>query len=159
MQFEEFVAPSTGKSIQAAVNGNAIVPVDKVSIYARGGVADVSQELRALQDLKQGSRKVFDANPGNVDRLDQLKSMQHNYERSTAMARELDKVGLTNTLANNNILINHLLETGQSVGPANRVWVPSLLEGPNGALQVKSTWKIMDDNRAYLNTLMFVPVK
>lgn len=57
------------------------------------------------------------------------------------------------------MIINHLLKTGQSVGPANRVWVPSFLEGPNGALHVKSTWKILDDNRAYLNTLMFVPVK
>ena len=159
LQLEEFVAPSTGKSVQAAVNGNAIVPVDKVSIYARGGVADVSQELRVLQNLKQSSRKLFDANPENFDRLDQLKLMQHNYERSKAMARELDKVGFTNTPANNKILINHLLETGQLVGPANRVWVPSVLEGPNGALQVKSTWKIMDDNRAYLNTLIFVPVK
>jgi len=60
---------------------------------------------------------------------------------------------------NNNLLINHLLDVGQTVSPTNRLWVPSLLEGPNGSLQVKSTWKIMNDNRAYLNTLMFVPVK
>jgi hypothetical protein len=159
LQLEEFIAPSTGKSIQAAVEGNAIVPIDKVSIYARGGVADVSEELRALQALKQSSRKEFDSNPANADRLDQLKSMQHNFDRSSEMGRQLENVGLTNTPANNNLLINHLLQTGQSVGPENRVWVPSLLEGPNGVLQVRSTWKIMSDDRAYLNTLMFVPIK
>lgn len=159
IEFEEFIAPSTGRRIQAAVHGNAIVPIEKVSIYARGGVADVSQELRALQNLKQNSRKLFDADPANIDRLDQLKALQHNYERSAAMARELDNIGLTNTPENNNILIKHLLETGQSINSANRVWVPSLLKGPAGVVQVKSTWKIMDDNRAYLNTLMFVPVK
>ncbi|MES2740628.1 MAG: hypothetical protein V4754_06720 [Pseudomonadota bacterium] len=102
---------------------------------------------------------MFDANPENTARLKQLNQMQHNFDRSTDMAKRLDSIGLTNTEANNNLLINHLLGTGQSVNSANRLWVPSIFEGPNGALQVKSTWKILDDNRAYLNTLMFVPVK
>jgi hypothetical protein len=159
LQIEEFIAPSTGKSIQAAVNGNAIVPIDKISLYARGRVADVSEELSAFQQYKQSARKMFDANPANIDRLEQLKSMQHNFDRSSDMASQLENIGLANTKANNDFLINHLLDTGQNITPLNRLWAPSQIEGPNGVLQVKSTWKILDDNRAYLNTLMFVPIK
>ncbi len=158
LQLEEIIAPN-GRSIQTAVDGNAIVPLDKIAIYARGGVADVSEELSAWNQYKQGARKMFDANPENAARLKQLNDMQHNFDRSIDMGKRLDSIGLTNTEVNNNLLINHLLDTGQGVNPANRLWVPSIFEGPNGALQVKSTWKILDDNRAYLNTLMFVPVK
>ena len=109
------------------LKGKAVVPVDKISVYARGGVADVSQELRALQHFKQTSRKTFVAEPANAARLKQLKSMQHNYERSAAMARELENVGLTDTPANNEVIIRSLLETGQAVNAQNRVWVPGLL--------------------------------
>jgi hypothetical protein len=158
LRLEEIVAPN-GKTIQTAVNGNAVVPIEKVKIYARGKVVDVSEELRALNQYRQKARKMFDANPENAARLKQLKKMQHNFDRSVDLKQRLEDIGLPNSEANNNLLINHLLDTGQGVNSANREWVSSILKGPSGSLQVKSTWKILGDNRAYLSTLVLVPVK
>jgi len=38
-------------------------------------------------------------------------------------------------------------------------WVPSVLEGVNGKLQVLSSWKIFDEGRQYLTTFRFKPIK
>jgi hypothetical protein len=70
----------------------------------------------------------------------------------------LEKAGLTDTPENNKLITEHLLEVGNKVTPDNRTWVPSILKGPNGNLKVESTWKILNDGRAYLSTLKFKPV-
>ncbi|MEF2269951.1 hemagglutinin repeat-containing protein [Janthinobacterium sp. LS2A] len=158
LKMEEITAPN-GKNITVAVDGNAIVPTDKVAIYARGKVADVGEELNAWNQYKQGARKIFDANPENATRLDTLNKMQKNFDRSNDMGNSLEKIGLIDNDRNNNLIINHLLDTGNGVNSENRLWLPSVLEGPQGTLKVKSTWKILDDNRVYLNTIMLVPIK
>lgn len=141
------------------MDGNAAVPLDKVNIYARGKVADVTEELRTLQQFKQTNRKLFDADPNNAKLLDKLKSQKHNFDRSSDMARHLETVGLSDTPANNQMITEHLLRVGNKVTAENRVWVPSTLKGPNGNLQVESTWKILEDQRAYLTTLKLMPSK
>lgn len=156
-KLETFRAPTTGKAIVAAVDGNAIVPLDKVNIYSRGKVPDVTEELRDLQRLKQSNRKLFDSSPTNAERLEQLKSQKHNLDRSKDMARHLEEAGLPDTPENNNELIAHLLQVGNKVTPDNRTWVPSTFTGPKGTLKVESTWKILDDQRAYLTTLKLIP--
>lgn len=157
-QLKEIVAPN-GKTITVAVEGNAVVPLDKVNVYARGGSPDVSDELSALQTIKQQSRKSFDADPANQQRLDQLKNMQHNYERSQDMARLLEGIGLPNSVQNNERIIANLLKTGNTVTPDNRVWVPAQLDGPNGSLMINSTWAILPDKTSYLSTLRLMPIK
>ncbi len=159
LKIEKFKAPKSGKVIGAAVDGNAAVPLDKVNIYSRGKVADVTEELRALQRFKQTDRKLFDADPSNAKLLDQLKAQKHNFDRSSDMARHLEGIGLSDTPANNQMIIEHLLQVGNKVTPENRLWVPSTLKGPNGNLQVESTWKILEDKRAYLTTLKLMPSK
>ncbi|WP_143074257.1 hypothetical protein [Roseateles sp. YR242] len=104
------------------------------------------------------NRKAFDLDPGNQVRIDQLKNMQHNFERSQAMAQNFESIGLKNTLENNDLILRNLLETGQSVTPTNRVWVPGTLTGPNGSLRVNSTWAILPDGTNYLSTLRFMPI-
>lgn len=156
-KLETFRAPTTGKSIVAAVDGNAIVPLDKVNIYARGKVPDATAELRELQNLKQRDRKLFDSSPKNAIRLKQVKDLAHNLERSQDMSKRLENIGLPDTPENNDILIKHLLEVGNKVSPEQRTWVPSTLTGPKGTLKVESTWKILDDQRAYLTTLKLIP--
>lgn len=157
-KLESFRAPTTGKNIVAAVDRNAIVPLDKINVYARGKVPDVTTELRDLQKLKQSDRKLFDSSPENANRLEQLKAQKHNLERSKDMSRHLDDIGLPDTLDNNEALIKHLLEVGNKVTPEQRTWVPSTLAGPKGTLKVESTWKILNDQRAYLTTLKFIPI-
>jgi hypothetical protein len=159
LKIELFTAPQTGKVIEAAVDGNGVVPLDKVNIYARGKVADDPSKLRELQRFKQNNRKLFDADSNNAKLLDKLKKQRHNFDRSQGMKDQLENIGLLDTPENNQMLIEHLLEVGNKVTPKNREWVPSILKGPNGSLKVESTWTILDDGRAYLSTLKFIPIK
>ena len=138
LQRSEITAPN-GPTIRVVSQDNVVVPVDKVEVYARGGSPDPFQELSALQAFKQQERKVFDLDPSNQIRIDQLKNMQHNFERSQAMAKNLESIGLHNTIENNDLILRNLLETGRSVTQENRVWVPGTLNGPNGSLRVNST--------------------
>ncbi|MFY1020522.1 hypothetical protein [Ectopseudomonas khazarica] len=157
-KLESFRAPATGKNIVAAVNGNAIVPLDKVNIYARGKVPDVTAELRDLNKLKQSNRKLFDSSPENEKRLEKLNAQKHNLERSKDMSRRLEDIGFPDTPENNEALIKHLLDVGNEVTPERHTWVTSTLTGPKGTLKVESTWKILDDHRAYLTTLKLIPI-
>jgi len=159
LQIKEFEAPQTGKKIRAAINEKAAVPLDKVDIYARGKVKSVKPELDELQRLKQSNRKLFDADPNNEKKLKDLKDKHHNYERSISMNKELEAAGLMDTPLTNQKITENLLEVGKTVTPANRQWVPSIIEGPNGKLKIESTWKILDDGTAYLTTFKFIPIK
>ena len=111
---QKFTAPYFGKIINVAVDGDAIVPLDKVNIYARGKVKNVKEELRTLQRFKQTRRKIFDIDPQNDINLQRLKNLHHNWERSVDMNKNLELIDLADTPANNEKIINHLLEVGQS---------------------------------------------
>jgi hypothetical protein len=158
LKIEEFTAPSTGKVIKTYVDRNAVVPVDKVEKFMRGNVQDVSSELKEMNKFKQQNRKLFDSDPANAKRLDKLKDMQKNYNRSKALNQNLESIGLNNTPENNKTIFKNLLEAGNNVTPETREWFPSILEGPNGKLQMESTWKILDDGRKYLSTVVTKPI-
>ena len=135
------------------------MPISKISIYAMGQVAMYPQEeLRQLQQLKQGSRKEFDKNPENERRLNQIKKLRHNYERSQAMFASIQQVGLTNSAEDINKIISHLLDIGELVTLETRVDYPSEIEGLRGRLKVLSTWVILPDETQYLSTLKLVPI-
>jgi hypothetical protein len=116
------------------------------------------EELRQLQQLKQGSRKEFDKNPENERRLNQIKKLRHNYERSQAMFASIQQVGLTNSAEDINKIISHLLDIGELVTLETRVDYPSEIEGLRGRLKVLSTWVILPDETQYLSTLKLVPI-
>jgi hypothetical protein len=130
-----------------------------MSIYAMGRVAMYPQEeLRQLQQLKQGYRKEFDKNPENERRLNQIKKLRHNYERSQSMFVSLQQVGLTNSAEDINKIISHLLDIGEQVTLEIRVDYPSEIEGSRGRLRVLSTWVILPDETKYLSTIKLVPM-
>lgn len=114
--------------------------------------------MRQLQQLKQGSRKEFDKNPENERRLNQIKKLRHNYERSQAMFASIQQVGLTNSAEDINKIISHLLDIGELVTLETRVDYPSEIEGSRGRLKVLSTWVILPDETQYLLTLKLVPM-
>jgi len=135
------------------------VPINKISIYAMGKVAMYpEEELRQLQQLKQRSRKEFDKNPENERRLNQIKKLRHNYERSQAMFVSIQQVGLTNSAEDINKIISHLLDIGEQVTLEIRVDYPSEIEGSRGRLRVLSTWVILPDETKYLSTIKLVPM-
>jgi len=116
------------------------------------------EELRQLQQLKQGYRKEFDKNPENERRLNQIKKLRHNYERSQSMFVSLQQVGLTNSAEDINKIISHLLDIGEQVTLEIRVDYPSEIEGSRGRLRVLSTWVILPDETKYLSTIKLVPM-
>jgi hypothetical protein len=135
------------------------VPIRKISIYAMGQVAMYPQaELRQLQQLKQESRKEFDKNPENEHRLNQIKKLRHNYERSQSMFISIQQAGLNNSVEDINKIISHLLDIGELVNLETRADYPSEIEGSRGRLRILSTWKILPDETKYLSTIKLVPM-
>jgi hypothetical protein len=135
------------------------VPINKISIYAMGKVAMYpEEELRQLQQLKQGSRKEFDKNPENERRLNQIKKLRHNYERSQAMFVSIQQAGLNKSVEDINKIISHLLDIGELVNLETRADYPSEIEGSRGRIRILSTWVILPDETKYLSTIKLVPM-
>jgi len=116
------------------------------------------EELRQLQQLKQKARKEFDKNLENERRLNQIKKLRHNYERSQSMFVSIQQIGLTNSAEHINKIISHLLDIGEQVTFEARVDYPSEIEGSRGRLRILSTWKILPDETKYLSTIKLVPM-
>ena len=115
-------------------------------------------ELRQLQQLKQESRKEFDKNPENEHRLNQIKKLRHNYERSQSMFISIQQAGLNNSVEDINKIIAHLLDIGELVNLETRADYPSEIEGSRSRLRILSTWKILPDETKYLSTIKLVPM-
>lgn len=162
LKTEEIVAPASGKTVKVYSDAESIVPVDKIEKYVRGKVdvdiSAVKKEIRELNEFKNTQRKLFDQNPDNAKRLETLKKMQHNFERSDAMRKSLEAIGLVDTPKNNQLIAEHLLNVGKQVTEANRLDVPSILQGPNGSVKVLSTWSIVD-GKPYLSTIKLITIK
>ncbi len=122
----------------------------KVAMYPK-------QELRQLQEMKQTARKEFDKNLDNEQRLEHIKKLRHNYERSQEMFASIKKIGFTDSVEDINNIISHLLLVSESVSFETRVDHPSELEGPSYQIKVLSTWVILPDNTKYLSTIKFIP--
>ena len=116
------------------------------------------EELRQLQQLKQRSRKEFDKNPENERRLNQIKKLRHNYERSQAMFVSIQQAGLNKSVEDINKIISHLLDIGELVNLETRADYPSEIEGSRGRIRILSTWVILPDETKYLSTIKLVPM-
>jgi hypothetical protein len=150
--------PGTDRTIACAKKGSVLVPIGKVEVYAMGKVSMYpKEELRSLQDMKQRQRKEFDRDPENEAKLEKIKGLKHNYERSQEMLRSLESIGIVDSAAGVRQVLQHLLDAGQDVTLETRQDRPSILEGSIGKLKVLSTWKILPDESKYLSTVKFIP--
>lgn len=148
----------TGQFVPCAKKGSVLVSLAKVEIYALGKVAMYpKEELRQLQQMKQINRKQFDKDPQNETRLEEIKRLKKNYERSQEMFESIRKIGLTDSVEDMNKIISHLLYIGEEVTVETRVDFPSTLEGASGQLKVLSTWVVLPDITKYLSTVKFIP--
>lgn len=160
LDISDFTA-ANGVVKQVATKGDVVVDLSKVEVFARGKskpfTNDLKQELRDLNAFKQANRKGFDLDPNNQARLKDLGRIRDNSRRSQELASSLDSVGLTDNVANNDLIINHILDVGQNVTSANRVQFPSILSGPKGGLKVLSTFSVFDDGTKFLSSINFIP--
>ena len=117
-------------------------------------------ELRELQRLKQENRKLFDQDPNNEARLVEIRDrLKHNYERSQEMFESINNIGMSDSVADINAIIQHLLDVGEGLTLETLRNHPSTIKGPLGRLRVGSTWKILEDGTRYLTTINFYPTK
>ena len=70
----------------------------------------------------------------------------------------LNNVGITDTVENNRMITDNLLEAARQVESGNTKII-SYIEGTNGVVQVESWWNIMPDGTPYLTTVILKPVK
>ncbi|GEM_PF-1350171 len=159
LEIADIQAPN-GEIIACAKQGSVLVPVNKVAIFAMGKVNKYPEkELRRLQDRKQKDRKNFDANPESERRLEEIKILRDNYERSQEMLESIRKIGFEDSVDDISTIIEHLLAVGERVDVQSRVKHPSKLDGPSGKMKVLSTWKFLPDGTKYLSTLNIIPKK
>ncbi len=154
------VTAFNGTKVQCVKEGSVLIPVGKVTIFPMGKVAMYPKdELEELQKKKQTDRKNYDKDPKNEERLEKIKDLRHNWERSQQMFEELSKVGFADSIETVNTIMSHLISTGEEItaeaGEATKA--RSDLQGPIGGLKVMSTWRVLPDGSKYLSTIQFIP--
>jgi len=149
-----------GSVAKVMQQGDVHVDLNKINLYARGKAKpytkEMEQEFRSLKRLKQTDRKAFDSSPANKARIKELPQLKHNYERSKAMSEVLIRAGLKDTPANNSALIRHLLEAGEQVSKNNPT-SKSVFSGPKGDISIEAKWRVLEDGKKYLSTIIMVP--
>jgi len=101
------VTAFNGVKVQCVKQGSILIPVGKATIFPMGKVAMYPKdELRELQQEKQNDRKNYDKDPANEERLEKLKSLKHNWERSQQMFENLSKVGFANSIDTVNTIMS-----------------------------------------------------
>ncbi|XBW24250.1 VENN motif pre-toxin domain-containing protein [Pectobacterium colocasium] len=147
---------ANGKNHITAVKGDATIPVDKIELYMRGKASgdleSLQKEYNLLKDAKISSQKEFAKDPSNAVKLKQLSDQIHNIERSRDMDRVLNNAGISNTSANNNMIMDKLLDSAQSATPSSRQ-TSVVVSGPNGSVRVYATWTILPDGTKRLSTV------
>ena len=147
-------------TVHCVKQGSILIPVGKVTIFPMGKVAMYPKdELRELQQKKQNDRKNYDRDPNNEERLEKIKSLKHNWERSQQMFENLSKVGFADSIDTVNTIMSHLIDVGEeiTVDAEESKEARSDLPGSTGALKVLSTWRVLPDGSKYLSTIRFIP--
>lgn len=142
----------------------AIIPVDKVLMFARGKVKDfekfqqLQDELAKLNKWKntKGGSFYEDAKLNN-EYLKKLKSRLDNIDKSIKNSKALEKIGLIDNNANNKKIFDLVL------AEANKnftKWKPKpnntftfVIKGPKGNATIWTAWKKIEDGKLILTTI------
>lgn len=147
---------ANGKNHITAVKDDAKIPIDKIELYMRGKASGDLESLQSaynsLKDAKISNQKEFAKDPSNAVNLKQLSDQIHSIERSRDMDRVLNNAGISNTPANNSMIIDKLLDSAQSATPSNRQ-TSVVVSGTNGNVRISATWTILPDGTKRLSTV------
>ena len=90
--------------------------------------------------------------------LQECENRLHNYQRSQEMNNTLNEAGIEDSIENNQMIVENLLDAAKEVTDGNTEII-SYIEGVNGKVQVVSRWKILPDGTPYLATVILKPMK
>ena len=120
---------------------------------------DVEATITRIDELKD-IRKL---NPESFTKemkkeLQECENRLHNYQRSQEMNNTLNEAGIEDSIENNQMIVENLLDAAKEVTDGNTEII-SYIEGVNGKVQVVSRWKILPDGTPYLATVILKPMK
>jgi len=160
IQVKEVVPPGSNHAVEVYTDGYAQINRGKIDTYMRGKVEldiDLAQaRIDELKAIQKNQPDIF--NKSMKTELKSLNSQVHNYQRSLEMSKTLNNAGIVDTVENNQMITENLLEAAKKV-EIGSTEIISYLSGPNGDVQVVSRWKILDDETPYLATIILKPVK
>ncbi|HHJ3490508.1 TPA: RHS repeat-associated core domain-containing protein, partial [Escherichia coli] len=147
-----------GKMHDTAVKGDARIPRDKVDLYMRGKASgnldELQQEYDELINLRRDNQRAFAKEyPDGKKTIRALEDKMHNIDRSREMGQILEDAGIPDTPANNDMIIEKLLDSAQGDLPADRT-TSVVIDGKNGSVRVNGVWVDMPDGAKRLSTII-----
>ncbi|EOZ8402789.1 hypothetical protein ACUW7S_005452, partial [Escherichia coli] len=147
-----------GKMHDTAVKGDAHIPKDKVERFMRGKASgnldELQQEYDELINLRRDNQRAFAKEyPDGKKTIRALEDKMHNIDRSREMGQILEDAGIPDTPANNDMIIEKLLDSAQGDLPADRT-TSVVIDGKNGSVRVNGVWVDMPDGAKRLSTII-----
>ena len=160
IKIQAVIPPGSTHPVKVYTDGNAQINIGKIDTYIRGKVElDVEATITRIDELKD-IRKL---NPESFTKemkkeLQECENRLHNYQRSQEMNNTLNEAGIEDSIENNQMIVENLLDAAKEVTDGNTEII-SYIEGVNGKVQVVSRWKILPDGTPYLATVILKPMK
>ena len=160
IKIQAVIPPGSTHPVKVYTDGNAQINIGKIDTYIRGKVElDVEATITRIDELKD-IRKL---NPESFTKemkkeLQECENRLHNYQRSQEMNNTLNEAGIEDSIENNQMIVENLLDAAKEVTDGNTEII-SYIAGVNGKVQVVSRWKILPDGTPYLATVILKPMK
>ncbi len=159
---KEVKPPGSPNTVQVYTDGYAQVNKRKIEVYIRGKIKEpenlfeLKKRLRELKKIKNNNPKEYTKELAKE--FKQIDNTIHNYERSKAMGKLLDEAGIADTIENNEMIANIILDSAKDVTKENTK-ISRYIEGVNGKVIVESWWILGSDNIPYCSTIIIIAVK
>ena len=120
-------------------------------------------EIAQLEGLRYEITKIKNNNPKEFTKelkkeFKQIDSTIHNYERSKAMGKLLNEARIADTIENNEMIANIVLDSAKDATKENTK-ISRYLEGVNGKVIAESWWIVGSDDIPYCSTIIIKAVK
>ncbi|WP_026703839.1 hypothetical protein [Flavobacterium soli] len=158
---EKIIKATNGTEILCFSFNKALVPVDKILMYARGKVIDadnlvtLQKELADLKNLRQTARKVFEKTPLNADKIKLLDKRIENILKSLNNKKGLEKAGFIDDIHGNKNVFDYVLAVAnKNVSKIKQgEWFVTTIKGPKGKATIMTQWQKLDNGKLYLKTI------
>ncbi|MCL1675934.1 hypothetical protein [Elizabethkingia meningoseptica] len=158
---EKIINATNGVEIICFSFNKALVPIDKILMYARGRVrgyenlSKLEKDFVELKKLKQTQRKVFDSNPENNLKLKNIQKDIENINKSINNKKGLEKAGYFDDINGNKKVFDYVLaianKNASNIKQGEWLIVP--LRGPKGNVTTMTQWQKLSNGKLYLKTI------
>ena len=121
IKIQAVIPPGSTHPVKVYTDGNAQINIGKIDTYIRGKVElDVEATITRIDELKD-IRKL---NPESFTKemkkeLQECENRLHNYQRSQEMNNTLNEAGIEDSIENNQMIVENLLDAAKEVTDGN----------------------------------------